>query len=970
MNTNCKTHIASWALAAAVAAAVPAFAAERAAKPAVKTGLASVLEDDDKIIGELASRQLNSLLEYYFDKKNVPKEQRAIVTLPAILERLFSAKNTSARERQEALAAVSAGIDRLLASMRNEEELANLAARLVMLGTANDVNLLEYWGDDPKIQSRLRPITEAIAKVYAKAITAAEAKVAQITAQINTAGGVSPQLEKAYTNAESLVLLGQYNSGFNQHMLALAIDKADKARIEAADKGIDILSDFTDVETFKELGIKAQVGIAKLHMIKGTKEEIAKAQAAFKTVIDNKAAPWETRFEAVYFSTAAELAARDVKKTEAGIATVTKWLADNPPASDEIKKGTEAAVEMLRFRLFSLQAELAGNNAAAAAKANEQAIGVLQSLQKSRPDLTHIINQQMIARLPDQPDVTKLNALLLQAMVARGYDEMPKEDEASLDKKALQQGVAAAREVIARVGKEKITEEDAAKALLGLGLFQSKLGSDVEAANAFVDFVEKYPTNANAELALDNAKIQLAKLNPTPTSAPDVRAVYERFLAFVTSPRIQMKEVNLPYAMMLVRRNAGVIEAASFNDESKKKLLSDAGKAAALLRATPEDRKLFARYYEMLASEQIVELAPDDPGAAAGMTRIVQLGEELNGIIAAELAKTTDAKEKARLGAYRVQSTLRVAKMALRDKTANRKTSLEQAVKLLDQIEADVKATPALVPTWLSIHISALMSLGQAEQALTHIKELVETQGDKSFDIVVNMVEMLKGDFALAKAQKDKSRQLELSGHIAALARYMVEMARSSKNDTIRGFLPAYERFQVNAVMTTASLEEDAPKRTALLKQALEAYQALLKRDPDNKPLMLDVARVQFEAGEYAVAQRTYAQFIEKRWVGNPKPVTMTEDGPVGHWNDIYWEVQYKMLRCNVELCKQKAPGFDETVLENTKNQLKQLYVVWQNEPGGPKWLPEFEKLRQELIADWTSPAPGSSTTQPAVETK
>ena len=184
-----------------------------------------------------------------------------------------------------------------------------------------------------------------------KSIVAAEAKVGQLTGEINRANQVTRQLEDAYNKAESLVLLGQYNSGFNQYMLALSMDKADKARIAACDKGIEFLSEFTDFETFKELAIRAQVGIGKLHMTKGTKEAVEKARQEFKSVLDNKDAPWEMKFEAIYFSAVAELVARDMKKAEAGIATVTKWLADNPPAGDALKKGTDAAVEMLRFRL-------------------------------------------------------------------------------------------------------------------------------------------------------------------------------------------------------------------------------------------------------------------------------------------------------------------------------------------------------------------------------------------------------------------------------------------------------------------------------------------------------------------------------------------------------------------------------------------------------------------------------------------
>jgi hypothetical protein len=962
MNINRKLLIASWALAAAVGA-VPALGAGAASPAQVQTGLAATLADDDKLLGELAARQLNGLLEYVFDKKQISGDQRQAYLAAATMEIIASKPNLSAREREEAMAIVSSSIDRILATVRNEEELANLAARLVDIGTRNDVNLLEYWGEDPRVQSRLRPITEAIAKVYARAIAAAEARVEQITAQIGRE--VTPQLENAYNRAESLVLVGQYSSGFNQYMLALSIDRADPARIAAARRGIELLEEFDDIETYQELAIRAQVGIGKLHMVQGNRDALEKAREFFKRVIDNGDAPWEMRFEAVYFAAVTDLMSRDVKRAEAGLANVTRWLAANAPASDAHKRGTDAAVEMLRFRIYSMQAELAQGEAAV--KANEQAIGVLQALQQNRRDLTGIINQQLIARLPDQPDVTTLNALLLEALIARGYDEVRREDEDRVDKRALQQAMAAARELMTRVGRDNVTHDNAASALMGMGLFQSKLGMDVEAAVSFIEYLEKYPPpNPNARYALDNVKIQLAKLNPGSGSPPDVRAVYERFLDFATGPRAQLREFNLPYAILLVRRNATMIDAASFDDESRKKLILDAGKAVKLLQAVDGQHKLLACYYEMFACEQLVELAPEGPAAAAAMRRIVKLGDEFNGIVAAELAQTTDPAQQARLAAYRMQSTLRVAKMALRDKSASRDASLQQAVKLLADIEPSVKATPSLVPTWLTLRVTALMSLGQAEQALENVRALVEAQGEQSLGIVVSMVDMLRKDFDLARAQGDRARQLELSGNIARLSRYMVELAQSSQNQAVRKFLPDYERFQVNAIMTTASLEQDQDRRQGLLGEALAAYQALLKRNPDDKRLVLDIANVQFEAGDFLRARATYFQFLEKRWLGQGQVQEETDEGPVRRWNDLYWEVMYKMLRSTAELIKQQAAGYDQAMAESTHAQLKRLYIIYQNEPGGPKWLPHFEKLRQEMLPDWTPPVPDASATRPA----
>src|SRR5258706_15599975 len=95
----------------------------------------------------------------------------------------------------------------------------------------------------------------------------------------------------------------------------------------------------------------------------------------------------------------------------------------DPPAGDaSVQKGAEAAVKMLEYRIYAAQAEATAGPAGI--KANEQAIAVLQELLEKRPDLQGIINEQMMARLPEQPDVGRLNVLLLRALVGRGNDEV------------------------------------------------------------------------------------------------------------------------------------------------------------------------------------------------------------------------------------------------------------------------------------------------------------------------------------------------------------------------------------------------------------------------------------------------------------------------------------------------------------------------------------------------------------------
>jgi hypothetical protein len=70
--------------------------------------------------------------------------------------------------------------------------------------------------------------------------------------------------------------------------------------------------------------------------------------------------------------------------------------------------------------------------------------------------------------------------------------------------------------------------------------------------------------------------------------------------------------------------------------------------------------------------------------------------------------------------------------------------------------------------------------------------------------------------------------------------------------------------------------------------------------------------------------------------------------------NDAYWDALHKLLWSNVKVAK---AGGDRSakLIEDTQQYLKQLYITYP-QPGGPKWGPRFDAMRQEILPDWTPP--------------
>ena len=174
--------------------------------------------------------------------------------------------------------------------------------------------------------------------------------------------------------------------------------------------------------------------------------------------------------------------------------------------------------------------------------------------------------------------------------------------------------------------------------------------------------------------------------------------------------------------------------------------------------------------------------------------------------------------------------------------------------------------------------------------------------------------------------------------------------------------MPEFRKFQVSSSLKAAKLTNDPARRKAYYSAALEFYGQELKRaqeatkagdDPNKeKAIQLQMARVQYDIGDapnLELARQIFGELIQQKLLGGP---INRQDG---QYNDVYWEATYKLLDCNARLLKGQE-------LESTRGKLKELYILWDGQPGGPKWTREFDKLRKALVPGWapaTRPAGG-----------
>lgn len=926
--------------------------------------------NDDALISELASRGLDSLLERAFDVNKVPPEQRAgIKAFGALRELTDKASPPSAGRRQTLIAQVVAGARTVLPTIKDPSKLMEYASLLLTEGVMREVNLLEYWGANPATQNRLRPTIEVVVEMFDRAAAEAEAQKAAVEKRMTNVNDRSAadqwmKLEEAVATAKYTRHMADY-----YRVLAIPDNAAGKAQREKiADAAVAYLKELDSPEYGLQPVVRNR--IAKLLMAKG---DHAAAKEQFQSVIDGKGLTpppdASQQYEARYFSIVADVETGNLDAARKGLAELLKWQKENLPNDPEVQKGVAAAADMMQYRIHMsvAEADRKAGRAEQARKAEGAAVEVLMKLAE-RPDLRPIIFEQLVERMQLTGTMKELDSLVLRALVQKGIAERDRPAAEKADEQVLTRAVEAAKELAGRKGTRGVDPLLAESSELLIPTFLERLGRKVEAANAYLDFLQKYPNSRQRDAAFNSAgTLIVMDLRRGPDrGSKEVVDVWTRFL---------------PVAIEKPFNRLGL----AFDLAERRRAEQNYKEAAEYYARVPQDdpRHVSAKYLQMVSLYSLLmQSAPAEGGGAAKWVvqgeqrkqlaaQILKLAEESKKLAADAMAKAKDAKDRARQQLKVAGATLTMAEVA-----AGEQNDPQRTLSALAQFEQEVKGLPGsqdMLNRALFLRVKSLMGAGRYDEATRSLVGLLEKSGgQQGQEIVFDLLSRLNEDFAEAEAAGDEQAMRTLAQNRARLSGFLVEWARTNKNPDINKRLYSYSVYDAESKLRAGTLAKDEKQ----LREALAAFQKLqapdmvelYRREAADNPridpnyphpnVLLGVGLAAFELKDYKLAQESLGRLVVDRKLGSAKLEKVDEKTNESRYvdNENYWEAWYKLLKSNVELHKQNPDDPDAlAAFESAKAGLKRLYV--QGDVGGQKWKDEFEALRKEIVPDFNPAA-------------
>ncbi len=923
------------------------------AQTAPRDGLDSL--SDDALMNELATRGLDTLLNRAFEVNKVPKaEQEARRTLVSLARLSDPNVRLSSAQRQELVREIVRGIEPALSSINDPQLLVRQAFVLITAGVERDVNTLEYWGDNPRTQDRLRPVVETAVRMLDRSATVARQQADDLANRINSP--TSPLVAR-FEEMDRLATTAEYSRNMVYYYLALSLDKSSARRRQITQDAFDYLKQF-DVEENPDRSL-VRTRMAKLKLARGDYDA---AREIFDQVTDGTTAETKSvaiQYEARYFAAVTELLAKNLATAKQHLQDLLVWQDQNLPQQDRAARdGAEAASAMLRYRVHVLEAELA-RDAAARKAANDAGVAVLMELLAKRPDLRGIIYDQLLPKLDQNQDLRQVDTLLLRALVARGEEQL-RVPSHSVDVRSLERALAATREIAARRARNAIDPQLAGSAALLEGFFLNKLDRRAEAAVAFLDYADAFKNSnlKNSSLALDNAQAFIGDLRSKQRDDPEVIALYERFLPLAIAPPFARTQFAFEWARRL-QLNGKFPEAISFYR---------------MVPAT-DRRALDARYFELVALKQLL----DDDAAVQAQRAVIladiqRLADEVNRSASQALGAAQTDQQKSAYRLMLARTALLAADLARREQH-----DPARALKLIENFEQHAQNLPsrdALVADAMFIRVQSYMAMEKYSDATQQLVSLLQQSGGAhGAQTVYNLLDKLNQDFDRAQAGGDMEQMRILAKNRAQLSGFLVDWAASNPDPAIKRFAYRYRVFDADTHRRAADLDSDPNARRDGLNKALEKFKALespenvelyrqsvdpTRADPDapDPQVEFGLALIEYDLANWQLAAERFSALITSRRIGNAaNPVE--EDGDVKYLdNDSFWEAVLKLIRCNMHL---------GTGLEESKQFLKQQYITWGDRVGGRKWKDEYEKLRQELIPEF-QPEPGAvpATTQPS----
>jgi hypothetical protein len=921
------------------------------------TGLDAI--SDDKLMNELAARGMTTLLDRAFEVNKIPRAQqegrRALIALQQLTDP--SAK-LSARQKQELITRVTAGIEQALPSIRDAETLMQQAQVLIHAGSDPLVNTLEYWGETPATQAQLRPIAEVVEKLFERAGAVASD---ELNAAASKVRGPQDPAAARLDQLEKLANIATYNARMSDYTLAISIDRADPRRREIAQRAIDYLKDLDVPEESVRPAVRLQ--IAKLSLLIA---DYGNARKLFDSLTGSGGVEQITPkpdfaqlYQAHYFRAIADVLDGKDADAQKSLDALVQWQRTNLPNDPGTQQSIAAATSILQYRIHALQAQNA-RDPNGQRQANAAAAETLTNLLRDRPDLQSVVSELLVSRLPQNADLGTVSPLMLSALLKRGESEAIRPEDQKADDAVLRRAVAAAEQIIHRATKPGggIGAADAEHAQFVLPFLLQRLSRAPEAASAFLDYVEKYKDAEHAKMALDYAQSIIGELHKNNPNDEQVRRVYERFLKTAIDAPFNRKQFAFEYARQLQLLNR-FADAIHYYEQ-----------------VPPDDKRLLAaRFFQMIASKQLLDtLPPSDPQRGPLMSSIQTLAAEVTKAAQQNASTGSDDQQRSIAQAMIVRTQLLAADLARVDqKDPNR------ALGLLENFEASAKGQPneqGLLSEALLIRVQSFMALGRNNEATDALVKLLKTrEGGQGAAIVYSLLEKLNADFDKAQNRNDRESMRVLARNRAELSGFLVDWAKDNPDANIKKYTYRYRVFQADTKQRAAELEEDAATRKAGLEEALKLYQALETPDaqkeyvattpPGTPPEKLaydpavvrGIALIEYALGNYAEAQPRLARLLNDGRMGAGLR-EVDENGQVQTIdNDTYWEAVLKLIRSNLALNAEP---------EAQKQFLRVQYIRWGSHVGGTRWKAEFDKLRQELIPDFNPESPPTATTEPA----
>jgi tetratricopeptide (TPR) repeat protein len=939
-------------------------------------GLAGL--SDDALLSELASRQMPGLLDHAFSVNKVSESQRAaMLALPAI-KRLSDAENPpKPHERMQLINQIAAGADRVVASISDPSELMLQSKKLVEFAVEPDTNLMEYWGETPQVQKRLAPVIGTVMKMLDKAVTTATAQRAQYEEQLND--GANTKAEKLWTDADALVTTAEYTRAILRYNEALTISadaKGIEQRTKIANPAIEYLQAYDNAESGVQTFVRNR--LAKLNMVK---RDFGPANDLFETVVSGqvektKIEPAPTpveQYEARYFGIVCELMQGDIARAQAGLKELIDWQQKAVP-DPKAQEGLIAAAEMLRYRIAMKERDKAKDPAGKKA-AEEKAFGVLMNLYETQPQFRSTIAEQLIEAIGDKVDVKTAEVLILQALVNRGIQVRDAiDDPATADRAIVGQvelAIAAAKELMARKDP-KITPDAVSNAAIQLPLFYEKIGKKVEAANSYLDYIEKKQgSEKNIKAAFDRAGYLLFTLTKDGAGKDDpaISTAWERFLPIAVN-NFGLKEFAFDYANRLRAKNP-----------------PQHAEAIKFFRMVPENDKRIAaaRFREMITlTDWIYAVGPDKKPLlnpqerAAKVQETLKVAEEVNTLAAAALKVSKDKAEGAMLRSRIAIVTLTQAELA----ASGEKPDWQRVLKTLTGFEkrsAGVDNEAALNKKVMELRVASYMQLKQFNKAADELIALLKREpGGRAEGMVLGILQRLEDDYDRSVAEKDAAAAKQVLSNRADLSGFLVKWASESKDPNITKNLYVYKVYDADSQRLYGTVLEGA-ERKAQLEKAMAAFEALrqpnevaafkamvedrkkenpnLKINPDEPDpgVALGMAKTSYDLGDWKTAATELKRLRSAGRLGarsipqNDPKTGETKIVP----NEQYWEAMAKYYTSTQKWAAAEPENGDaQKELEAVKTLLRRDYVAGVDDVGGTKWRESFGTLRKELVPD------------------